>query len=222
MPHPRTKMNIGAKMQLSPHGSEGGIHGLHRAVGGAQQGVEAEVEVCHDIARQNDGHEVVCKRQGGIARAEKPQDGRQAELQNESQSDAHHDVHDEHVAEDFLSGGIILLSQPHRHQCGRTDADHRAEGSGERHDGRRQGQSHNRLLANTLADEDAVDDVVYGGGRHRHNGRDGVLHEQFAHGLFPQYIEFFCLIHNAYLFRCKVTKICRCSEKSRREICGER
>ena len=60
---------------VKPHGAEGGEHGLLRTVGGAQQGVEPEVEMRHHISQKNDAHKVVGIRQRGIACAEEAEDG---------------------------------------------------------------------------------------------------------------------------------------------------
>lgn len=150
----------GGEHAVDADGAKGGVHGMSWAVGGAQQGVEAEVEVGDDVAREQHGHEVVGIGQGGVARAEEAQDGGEKYLDEQSQGEAHHRVHDEDIAEDFLGRGIVFLSQAHRHQRACAHADHCAESGGEVHDGCGQRESHDGVVAHALSDEDAVDDVI--------------------------------------------------------------
>ena len=57
-------------------GAKGGIHGIHRPIGGAQERVESKIEMRHDITGQNDGHKVAGIGQRGVAGAKEAQDGR--------------------------------------------------------------------------------------------------------------------------------------------------
>ena len=154
----------------------------------------------HHVAGKNDGHEVAGIGKRHVARAEEAEHGIDEKHEHGSERYAERDVHDEHVAQDFLRRGVVALTEFHAHKRGGSHAHHGAERGGERHERTGQCQAHDGFGTYALPDEDAVHNVVDRRGRHGHDSGNGVLHEELAYGLFGKHIELVCLVLLFYVF----------------------
>ena len=150
--------------------------------GGAQDGVEAEVEVGEDVAVENPFHVLAGVGQGLVGGAEEAQDGVEGEQHDCHEQHAHEHVQRQRVAEEVLCLFAVLLSEADADHRGSAYADHRAEGCTEVHQGEGDGEAGDGHRPHALPDEDAVHHVVQRGGRHGDDGRHGILHEELSYG----------------------------------------
>ena len=155
--------------------------------GGAHDVVEAQVAVAHDVEQQDDLHVFPGVRQRGLRGAEDKQHGVEPDEEDNGEECAQYEVEHDAVAQHLLRRAVVLLTQTHGDHGGGADAHHRTEGRPEIHEGERGGQAGQSLLADTVADEGTVHDVVERSRRHGNDGRQGILPEQPPHGPFAEF-----------------------------------
>ena len=165
---------------VAEHRADGGEHGLLGAARRAQKGIQTQVEVCDDVAGKDDVHEVTGIGNGDGAGAEEVKYRVEQQFKQQTERKPHDDIHHHDIAQNVLGCLIILLPQFDRHERRGAHAHHGAERGCQRHERLCQCQPHDGLGAYALSDKDAVDDVVERRGRHRYDGGDGILHQQFA------------------------------------------
>ena len=145
---------------VEQHREDSGKHCRAGMPGGAQDGIEAEVEMGEDVAIENPLHILAGIGEGLVGSPEEAEDGIE-ESQNEAhEQDAHEDVQRHAVAEIVLCFLAVLLTQAHTDHRGGADADHRAEGGAEVHQREGDGQTRDGHGAYALANEHAIDHVV--------------------------------------------------------------
>ena len=118
----------GGEDDVDEHGADGGVHGFLGMAGGAEHGVESQVHVGDDVAKEDDLHEVARIGEGGVAGTEEVEDGVDEGQHQGSEDDADDGVHGDDVAKDLLGGGVVLLSEFDGEQGGGTHAYHGAKG----------------------------------------------------------------------------------------------
>ena len=100
--------------------------------------------------------------------------GDEEEAEEEGEEDA--------VAQYLLGPTDIFPAQHNAHASRRTHAHHRAEGVDDVHERQRDGEARYGHLAHILTQEDAVDDVVYGGDHLSDDRRKREGPQEFAYG----------------------------------------
>ena len=161
-------------------GEQGQLHREGRIALGADDAVEAEVEVRDDVAEGDDQHVVPGVGEDRFAGAEKAQD-RIHEKQTENGKDqTDQDVEGQLVGEHAVRRQVVLLPEQHGDHRGGADADQGAEGRRDVHQREADGDAGDGQAARpgNVPEEGAVDHVVEGGGRHRDDGGDGETPEQ--------------------------------------------
>ena len=185
---------------IDHHREDGRQHRLPRMAAGAQHGVQAQIAVRDDVAREYHLHEVlgIAVRLG--ARAKHHQDLVQERIHDEHESHPHDDVEHDDVAQHLLCRVIVLLPQLHRDERRRADTHQRAECRREVHQRERECQPRDGERPHAVAYEDAVNHVVERRRRHRDDCRDGVLNQKFPNGFFPK--DGRCILFHIYLSFC--------------------
>ena len=140
-----------------------------------------------DVAQKDDVHELPCIGQGGIARTKGAQDGVEKEIDTHLKEESAEDVEQHHVAQDFARRLIVLLTEAHTHQRGAAHTHHRTKGGRDGHEWIGERKAGDGVGTHTLPDEDAIDNVVERRGHHGDDGRQSILEQESAHGLFTQY-----------------------------------
>ena len=139
-----------------------------------------------DITRENDYHILAGIGYRHVARAEEIQNRVEKDQAYGSDDDADGDVQHHHISQNSVGHVVVFLAKQHRDKGGSSYADKGSEGCGKVHQGESDGQAGYGHRADSLSDEDAVDHVVQAGCCHSHDGRHGILLEQFADTLSSQ------------------------------------
>ena len=104
---------------------------------------------------------------GSLVAAEAQQDLVQKNQRQKLNRDDGHQAEEHQLSERLLRLFLLLLAEKDRNDRSRADAAHHAEGRDDDHDRHRQRQSRQRLLADAVADINAVNQVV----KHVDDGR---------------------------------------------------
>ena len=178
----------GRQDDVAHHGGERRQHGLLRMARGAHHVVQPDHGEGDGRAQQDDLHEVACIGQRLAAGAEEAQD---VVEEDERQSAEHHGVDEaEHqrVAQHLVHALHVLLPQADGRDGGAARRNEVAESRRQVHQREGDGQARDGHGAHTVADEDAVDDVVERHDGHADDGGDGILHEQLPDAFGTEYV----------------------------------
>ena len=125
-----------------------------------QHGVQSEVHVRDDVAREDDRHVVAGIARRGLAGTEKVEHGGEEHQHSDAEQHADDEVQHHHVAQHALRRLVVALPQAHRHQRRGAHAHQRTESGREVHQRKGQRQTRDGQRPHAVADEDAVHHII--------------------------------------------------------------
>ena len=131
------------------------------------------------IPVKEDGHKLVSVRQSVVAGPEETEDGLQEDVHQSSEANTRDHAKHRDIAQDTGGLGGVLLPKEDGGNRGSAYAQKGAESDDKIHQGEGDGETGYGHGPHSVADENAVDDVVKGSDRHAYDGGDGVLQKQF-------------------------------------------
>lgn len=189
---------------VDEHRVDRGVHRLAGIARGAQHGVQPQIHVRHDIAREDHRHVFAGVADRGIARAEEVEYRVEERQREQAEDGSDNQIEHQHVAQHQAGRVVVALSQTHRHERRGAHAHERPEGRGEVHQRESQRQTRDGQRSHAVTDEDAVHHVVERRGGHGDHRRHGVLHEQLPDTLGPELhrrrFEFCCRHNSSFVF----------------------
>ena len=185
---------------LEQHRHDGRRHGLLGMSGGAEQGVEAEVDVGNHVTGQDYLHVLAGIRYSVLARPEEVEYRVEEGQGHYRKEQTDKEIKHHHVAQHLLRDIVVLLAEEHRGHGRGSDSDEGAESRRKVHEGEGKSQSGDGVWPYAVADEDSVDHIVERGGGHGDDRRDSVLFQKFGDSLCPQLSRYSC-IHAAKLHK---------------------
>ena len=172
---------------IDDDGKERACHSHAWMASTTQYRVRTEVEMCHDIAKQDDVHVLASIGEGDVACSEEVQNLVEEGQANQREKHAEDDVQGNCVTQNMLSLFVFSLPKSHTYHRACTYAHHRSEGCRQVHEWTCHSHSADGKVAQALTHEDAIYYIIYRGSHHRDDGGQTVLPEQATDGLRAEF-----------------------------------